>query len=246
MAADWIKLEKSTPDKPEIHRMAVGLGLDPDAVMGKLVRLWAWLDGILQDRHARSVTNVLIDRITFCDGFADALVDVGWLEEAEDGFSIPNFERHMSKCAKRRALDAERQRQRRDGGHGESVTSVTQKPNQRREEKSSTPIVPKGTEKNPLFTDAFERFWAAYPRKVGKLDAAKKFKRLKCAGLLEQILRALQWQQQTDDWKKEGGEFIPHPATWLNQGRWEDDPGGGVKTEKKIRRPSILSAGTKG
>jgi len=40
MAGDWIKVEHWTPDKPEIFRLADELEIDPDAVVGKLVRLW--------------------------------------------------------------------------------------------------------------------------------------------------------------------------------------------------------------
>ena len=41
MAGDWIKIEENTPDKPEVHKMASILGIDPDAVVGKLVRVWS-------------------------------------------------------------------------------------------------------------------------------------------------------------------------------------------------------------
>jgi hypothetical protein len=34
----------------------------------------------------------------------------------------------------------------------------------------------------------------------------------------------LAWQRQQDDWLREAGRFIPHPSTWLSQGRWQDEP----------------------
>ena len=46
MADFWIKIEKSTPDKPEIFEMAEILGVDPDAILGKLIRVWAWMDSM--------------------------------------------------------------------------------------------------------------------------------------------------------------------------------------------------------
>lgn len=70
--------------------------------------------------------------------------------------------------------------------------------------------------------DSFEEFWKAYPRKTGKLAAQRKWKTEKPD--LEQCLRAIQHQKQSDQWRKDGGQFIPHPATWLNQGRWDDAP----------------------
>ena len=38
-----------------------------------------------------------------------------------------------------------------------------------------------------------------------------------------EIIRVIEQQKQSEQWKKEGGQFIPHPATWLNQGRWADE-----------------------
>ena len=44
MAGDWLKFEKVTMDKPEVFEMAGILGIDPDAVVGKLLRVWSWFD----------------------------------------------------------------------------------------------------------------------------------------------------------------------------------------------------------
>jgi hypothetical protein len=68
----------------------------------------------------------------------------------------------------------------------------------------------------------FELFWLAYPRKVGKLLARKTYQKLKPP--LEDVLKALEWQKRSDQWKKDFGAFIPHPTTWLSQGRWDDEP----------------------
>jgi len=67
----------------------------------------------------------------------------------------------------------------------------------------------------------FERFWQAYPRKVGKQAAQKAWNKTKPN--IEQILIALEWQKETDQWYKNGGQFIPNPSTYLNQHRWEDE-----------------------
>lgn len=79
----------------------------------------------------------------------------------------------------------------------------------------------------------FDEFWQHYPRKVGKDAARRAWDRCKpSAELLLQILAVLEWQRKTEAWTKDGGQFIPHPATWLNQGRWEDEP---VQVEKPSR-----------
>lgn len=73
----------------------------------------------------------------------------------------------------------------------------------------------------------FESFWKAYPRKVGKDEARKAFdKRKPTPELLNALLAAIEVQRQSLPWLKDGGQFIPHPATWLNQGRWQDEIGG--------------------
>jgi aromatic ring-cleaving dioxygenase len=70
----------------------------------------------------------------------------------------------------------------------------------------------------------FVKFWEAYPKKVGKQDASKAFSRMKFAnGDFEHLIAALEKQKQQADWTREGGRFIPHPATWLNGRRFEDE-----------------------
>jgi len=72
--------------------------------------------------------------------------------------------------------------------------------------------------------DGFAAFWQQYPKKVAKPKALKAWKNLKPAGqLLADLMAGLQWQKASADWLKDGGQFVPHPATWLNGRRWEDE-----------------------
>jgi uncharacterized protein YdaU (DUF1376 family) len=71
----------------------------------------------------------------------------------------------------------------------------------------------------------FDVFWNIYPKKVGKEAARKSFlKMVKNQTVFDGVLNALDWQTKSDQWLKEGGQFIPNPATYLNQGRWQDEP----------------------
>lgn len=70
------------------------------------------------------------------------------------------------------------------------------------------------------YTDKFEEFWKEYPKKVGKREAYRAFKKVKAP--LPDLLDAVRKQKRSAMWAKENGRFIPNPATWLNQGRWED------------------------
>lgn len=82
----------------------------------------------------------------------------------------------------------------------------------------------------------FQKFWVAYPKKIGKAKAKKIFKKLKMTDdLLDKIINALTKQKQSKQWLKENGEYIPHPSTWLNQERWEDVIEGEMKGEKSKR-----------
>jgi len=78
----------------------------------------------------------------------------------------------------------------------------------------------------------FNKFWDAYPKKRSKGQAEKVFKKLKPDDLLlKTILEKLELLKLTDDWKKDKGQFIPYPATWLNAKGWEDE----IEAEKKSR-----------
>lgn len=74
----------------------------------------------------------------------------------------------------------------------------------------------------------FKTFWSAYPKKAGK-DAAKKafVKRKFDEQAFEKVMAALNEQKASEQWVKDAGQFIPHPATWLNQGRFDDELMGG-------------------
>ena len=72
-------------------------------------------------------------------------------------------------------------------------------------------------------SDAFDAFWAEYPKKVGKQAARKAFESLEPA-LYPAVISAVRAQRDCDQWTKENGRYIPNPATWLSQGRWEDEP----------------------
>ena len=71
---------------------------------------------------------------------------------------------------------------------------------------------------------SFDLFWTAYPKRTGKDLARTAFaKRKVTSALLEEMLSAIAKQKNTDQWKKDGGQFIPNPASWLNAGRWQDE-----------------------
>jgi hypothetical protein len=76
----------------------------------------------------------------------------------------------------------------------------------------------------PKSPDLFDAFWSAYPKKKAKDDAKRAFdKRKPDAALLGRMLAAIKVQCTTVEWQKDKGQFIPYPASWLNDARWEDE-----------------------
>jgi len=88
-----------------------------------------------------------------------------------------------------------------------------------------TPHTPQGGDgAGSAVKKRFDLFWTAYPNKTGKGAAEKSWKKLRpTKELFSQIMEALQKAVRCEQWLKENGRYIPNPATWLNQRRWEDE-----------------------
>lgn len=83
---------------------------------------------------------------------------------------------------------------------------------------------PNPLKKGERYTGDFLRFWEQYPKKTGKDAAWKAWQKRngERPGIVE-ILEAIQKQRTGDQWIRDGGQYIPNPATWINQGRWADE-----------------------
>lgn len=91
-------------------------------------------------------------------------------------------------------------------------------------DESGCPRNPIQSESNSISesnSDAFARFWEVYPKKVNKKDAQKAFAKVKAD--VQVLLDAVERQKLSSQWCKDGGQYIPHPTTWLNQERWTDE-----------------------
>jgi hypothetical protein len=206
-----IDLELS--DKPEVHQIASMLQLDPDTVVGKLVRVWSWFDKQTVDGHAPSVTVALLDRITVRDGFAEAMVHAGWLDKANGGLRMPKFDRWNGQSAKKRALAYRRQAKKRNVDV--TPTSRTQRDKSvTREDKRNitTPIPPSG---------AFLRFWGSWPKGERKRSQGKcweLWQRKDYDQVAESVLSHVEVLKASEGWRK---GYVPAPLVYLNQRQWE-------------------------
>lgn len=157
----WIKLDHVTPEKPEVFRMAERLGIDHDAVVGKLVRVWIWADQQTISGDAPSVTRALADFVARLDGFAEAMIEVGWLVETESGLEFPNFEKNNGQTAKRRALTAKRNASMRANARRKRDAPGVTPASPRGEEEGNTPKSPSRGLSSPINNGGRSRPWPA-------------------------------------------------------------------------------------
>ena len=116
-----------------------------------------------------------------------------------------------------------------DPGGSVEAEMVTATPG---EQRAKTPLEAAGEKPNkprPPFTSKkqeqlFDQFWQLYPRKKNKGQAERVWAKLRPNDeLFASILAGLERAKVSYDWQKEGGKYIPYPATWLNAKGWEDE-----------------------
>jgi hypothetical protein len=219
MAGEWLKFEKATPDKPEVFAIAARMDMDPDAVVGKLIRVWSWFDTHTIDGNGRSVTPALLDRIAGVTGFVRAMAAEGWITVAADGVSLPNFDRHTGETAKGRALGAKRASEHRaksnGGRNAASVTPALPREEKKREEQQQE-------QKQLARAARFAEFWNEYPVKKGKPKAEAAWAKKGLDAIADRILAHVRMMRAEDrDWI-EG--YAPHGSTYVNNDGWLDEP----------------------
>ena len=228
MAGDWIKMGKDLLTHPKVVSMSSALGADKLRTVGGLFAVWCLFDTHSVDGQLSGYTSDTIDDEIRFPGFCAAMESVGWISSDDEGSYLPDFEEHNGQSAKRRAQETDRKRtDRKTSACDADKTRTKSGPEKRREEKKD------------IHTDVgFASFWSAFPNKKAKADAFKAWSKLNPDDLLQaSILKAVEAQRQGEDWRKEGGRFIPHPATWLNGRRWEDS----ATTLTVVARKSIFA-----
>ena len=113
--------------------------------------------------------------------------------------------------------------------HSDSSTARVRKHREMTKRFSNDDVTPPDTDtdtdtdkKTPI--TPFDEFWSIWPKRRAKQEAMKAWKRLKVTDELWPLIRlGIERGMQSRDWLKEDGQFIPNPATWLNQRRWEDE-----------------------
>jgi len=105
MAGEWIKVELHLPEKPEVLQIADSTKMAPNAVVGALIQVWGWAS---RNCNADGVTTIAafshLNKLAGHEGFAESMVEAGWLRVKDAKITFVNFDRHNSQTAKERAL----------------------------------------------------------------------------------------------------------------------------------------------
>ena len=218
----WIQIHQQLKDHRKVLAAADELDIEPAHMLGLLISFWLWAIDNAPDGSLAGISDRMIARAAQWDKdpeeFVAALTSASLLDVTEDGvLEIHDWSEYTGKLIEQRENEKNRSRARRaaaksndrrtTAGQSADASKSDQKKTagrvdqtrvdqNRPENKGDTPITP-AAEKQPSAQERrFAEFWTAYPKKVGK----------KAAQL------------------REGGRFIPNPSTWINQGRWDDEP----------------------
>lgn len=132
------------------------------------------------------------------------------------------FRQERSKSGKKGAIS--RWSNKENKHYGSAITKPMAKPMAKNGSSSSSSSSSPTTKKNIYDQNLFGRFWDSYPKKVGKQEAIKAFKKIKRPGsLINKMIETIERYKNSEQWNAENGQFIPNPATWLNRGQWEDE-----------------------
>lgn len=229
----WVKLYRGLIDDKEWH------DLDPRAAK-TLVLLWL----IASEYHGNLPP---VGKLAFRLRMNEAQIaeDLSKLSHWVEGIDIdPISDRHQDEThpgGPETTADVSEHQERETEGETETETEAKRLAKLDRDRLTTERLIAAEAARK----DYFEEFWKAYPKKVGKDEARKCFeKRKPSRALLDEMLAAILSAVGTDQWQREKGQFIPNPATWLNQGRWQD---GGVEIattapSKPDRDPELVKA----
>jgi hypothetical protein len=193
----WIKLDDSLPNNPKILPLS-------DGAFRLYIEGLCYANQYLTDGYLANAVLIRLDQGNNRDELVWAKL---WIE-SEDGICINDYTEHQSSKADVEAKK-EQVRERVKRYRTKSNADVTLSETEYRNRIQNTD------------TEAFDRFWSVYPRKAGKQDAQRSFERALKVATLDEILAGA--QKYADD-PNRVAQFTAHPSTWLNQGRWSDDP----------------------
>lgn len=184
MAGDWIKVEKATPDKPEVAILARRLGVSRADAFLSWFRVYCWADHVTASGIVPHLSHDDCDTLSGAlPGTCQALAapEIGWLTADADSMVFSNWDRHNGTSAKRRVYETERKRKQRAASRpvsqvcpekGGTNNGTKAGPEKRREEKNKkksnppTPLLPENLD-TAFFRPVLDG-WLAYKAERGE------------------------------------------------------------------------------
>lgn len=219
----------------KLRELAKEIGCTQEEALGILVSLWLWglnnadKDGRLMSADKEDVLEAF--SVKLVSGLevdiVDTLVKTRWIDELEPGVlglhDWDQWQEQWYKAMERREKDAKRKAESRRGRISATDSPANVEPKSSKPpQKEGTPP-PKGSDgephqhEEPRYTPAFELFWEAYPRRIGKGEAYKKYQSRRRDGYSdEELLEAAKNYAAECRRKKTEKEYIKHPKTFLS------------------------------
>jgi len=216
----WLPLNFDTPEKPEIVALSSRLCRTVEEVFARCVYVWIWVQQHTPDGSIPNGTLAMVDRAARMDGFGEAMQAVGWCCIDGAHLVFPQWDKYNDQNAKKRMQNSERQRKLRNAPPKKPVTPVS-----RPKRDTCSVSVLSGLEEGMQGENQtpFGRFWKVYPKRVAKKAAMKAWEANGCDAIAEQIIKKVKKWAKSEKWTANGGQYCPHPATWLNGQQWTDD-----------------------
>ncbi len=155
-------------------------------------------------QETSEVSSEVSPKLTWCRVGADLEIELFNFREKQENMRFkpaPNPSQTRSKTGRDRDREGDRDR---------------------KDSPSASPLG-KSSPSEQTFNAQFNAFWSAYPNKTGKLKAWQSWKRFKLDKCVAEVTSAVRLQARSSQWLKMNGQYVPNPATWLNQGRWMDE-----------------------
>jgi hypothetical protein len=243
----WIESHQELGRHPKTRRFARYAGVTVPAAVGHLHFLWWWALDYAQDGEMTQFDPEDVADAALWDGDAavllDALTRAGFLDREGEGLFIHDWGEYAGRLAAQREATREKTRERtrkyRERVRDAAVTCDAT-PCDAVVTPCDAPTVPNSTPPNitqpnqenvlahanvgvEVLPSGFDAFWECFPRKVSKRDAIKAWRQTKAHDHTDAIMASLALFIRSPDWQKDGGQYIPYPATWLRGRRWEDE-----------------------
>ena len=220
----WIESHQQLKDHPKVFDLMCAMGWNLKETIGALHMFWWWCvdyaeDGDLRKHNDARIATAVGLNSDQAKNFVDAMCQSGWIDR-EPYFRVHDWWHYVGRFLNGKySSEPKRWKRVKCMYEGRKVTRrLPSLPNLTKPNltKPIPPISPNG--------ESFEIFWKEYPRKIAKQNALKAWLKLNPdSALAGVILDAVRRQKNNPGWLKDGGQFIPHPATWLNGRRWEDE-----------------------